>query len=212
MNSDLGFCADTVHPASTASPSVIKILQFRTSYILSEITSAVRMAMASAIATAIGNSALAESVLLSFTEIEILRRQQRGVLVDVSLKNYQGTPADFRASLTESNINTQMLSLGLRAVQLVVEDLSSLPLTSFSNIANRTSSVDVPTSSVNVPESGSGTNIVMIAIGVCTAGAFVVIAGCVCWRWRLSSKSKKKNVSVSQIYFPVPDSMNENQF
>ncbi len=192
MNCDIGFCADTVHPASTASPSIVKILKFRTSYILSEITSAVRMAMASAIATAIGNSALPESVLLSFTEIDILRRQQRGVLVDVSLKNYQGTPADFIASLTESNINTHMLSMGLRAVQLVMEDLLSLPLTSSLNIANRTSSV-------NVPDIGSGTNIVMISIVVCTSGAFVVIAGCVCWRRRLSINSKKKNVSVSQI-------------
>jgi hypothetical protein len=74
--------------------------------------------MSQAIANTIGVSV--NSVVLSFTEVLLQRRhllQQRGVLVDVGLQNYLGSPDDFTSSLTESNLNAQMVSLGLRSIQ-----------------------------------------------------------------------------------------------
>jgi hypothetical protein len=133
--------------------------------------------MAKAIATAMGNSALVDYVTLNFTEIDIRRVQQRGVLVDVGLRDYQGSTAAFTLSLTESSINTQMLLLGLRPVQSVVV------------IENKTS---------GVPENSGSTNLnsTVIAAAACAVGAFALIAGCLYWRRRRSGKSKPSNVSL----------------
>ncbi len=69
--------------------------------------------MARAIANVIGLSELSGSVVLNFTETEIRRRQQKGVLVDVGLQDFKGSTTAFASILTEYNINTQMLLLGL---------------------------------------------------------------------------------------------------
>ena len=150
-------------------------------------TSNVRNGMITAIATAMGNNALAESVILKFTEVDIRRSQQRGVLVDVGLRDYQGSTAVFISRLTESNINTQMLALGLRPVQVLAFNSGSPPATS--SIVNRTS---------EVPEYSS-TNSTMIVIGACVVGALSVIAGFFYLRWRRSSKNKHSNVSLKGL-------------
>jgi hypothetical protein len=152
--------------------------------------------MARAIATAMGNSALEDYVTLIFTEVEIRRSQQRGVLVDVGLRDYQGSTAAFTSSLTESNINTQMLSLGLRPVQSVLVKSGSpgSPLTT-STIENKTSSVPEIVGSTNL-------NITVIAAAACAVGAFASIAGCLYWRRRRSGKSKPLNVSFTVLFSP----------
>ncbi len=169
------------------SSSIVIILQFKTSYSLAEITSAVRSGMAEAIATAMGNSALADSVILYFSEVDI-RRSQRGVLVDVGLRDYQGSTAALISNLTESNINAHMLSMGLRPVQSVVVNLGSPASSNSTETDNKTSSV---------PENNASKNTVstIIAISVSIVGAFAAIAGCICWRLRHSSEGPKINVS-----------------
>ena len=149
--------------------------------------------MAKAIATAMGNSALVDYVTLNFTEVDIRRLQQRGVLVDVGLRDYQGSTAAFTSSLTESSINTQMLLLGLRPVQSVVVNSGSPLMTSI--IENKTS---------GVPENGGSTNLnsTVIAAAACAVGAFVSIAGCLYWRRRRSGKSKPSNVSLIVLFSP----------
>jgi len=45
--------------------------------------------------------------------------QQKGVLVNVGLKDFQGPTAPFASRLTQDAINTQMTQLGLRSVQVI---------------------------------------------------------------------------------------------
>ncbi len=160
------------------------ILQFKAPYSLSEITSNIRDGMATAIATAMGKKALAKSVTLNFTEVDIRRSQQRGVLVDVGLRDYQGSTEVLLSSLKASNINTEMLALGLRPVQVLVLNSESPPVTS--SYANKTS---------GVPEAGASSDSKMIVIAASCVGALSVIAGFFYWRLSRSSKSKLTNVS-----------------
>jgi hypothetical protein len=149
--------------------------------------------MAKAIATAIGNSALEDYVTLNFTEVDIRRSQQRGVLVDVGLRDFKGSIAAFTSSLTESSINTQMVSLGLRPVQLVMVNSGS-PLMTIT-IENKTSSV---------PENGGSTNAnsTVIAGAAGAVGALALIAGCLFWRRRRSGKRKQSNVRLKVLSTP----------
>ncbi len=144
--------------------------------------------MTKAIAAAMGNSALADYIALNFTEVDI-RRSQRGVLVDVGLRDYQGSIAALTSSLTEDNINTQMLSLGLRSVQLVVGS----PIMT-SSIANKSSSV--PEKSGSTDSSTASTIVIVVCVGV---GVLILIAGC-CYYRKLASK--KSNVSSNVFSSP----------
>ncbi len=162
------------------TPSVIVILRFITTYSLSEITSKVQSQMAQAIIKIIGLE-LAASLVLNFTEIDVWRRQQRRVLVDVCLLDFKGSTAVFMSRLTERNINEQMLSLGLRSVQ-IVEIQGSQGSSSTTNTVTH--------------EDKTGANNIQIAIIVGIVGCLALIAGSTCfWYWRRSNKRQQTLVS-----------------
>lgn len=136
--------------------------------------------MAQAITKVIGLE-LAAFLVLNFTEIDVWRRQQRRVLVDVCLLDFKGSTAVFTSRLTERNINEQMLSLGLRSVQ-IVEIQGSQGSSSTTNTVTH--------------EDKSGANNIQIAIIVGIVGCLALIAGSTCiWYWRRSNKRQQIQVS-----------------
>jgi hypothetical protein len=98
----------------------VQILQFKASYLLSEITTDVRNKMAQAIASVI--SVNASKVVLSIVDVSLRRRkllQQQGVLVGVYLQDFKGSPLEFAALLTQERLNAQMTAFGLKPIQLI---------------------------------------------------------------------------------------------
>ena len=170
------------------------ILQFKASYTLSEITNVVRIGMAQAISNVIGFSV--SEVVLNFTEANFQRRgfkfkllQQWGVLVDVGLRNFQGSPVLFSSSLTESNINSQMLLLGLRSVQ-IVSNSGSYVTTSKSTVAS-VASINI-SAATTTPESSTGGNNLMVAIIGSIAGTVAFIGSIAGTVYCVYSKCCKK--------------------
>ncbi len=178
-----------------SSPAVVVILQFKASYTLSEITNGVRSGMAQAIASVIGFSASA--VVLNFTETSFQRRgfnlkfkllQQRSVLVDVGLRDFQGSPALFSSSLTEGNINSQMSLLGLRSVQIVSNPGSYVTTSKSTSVAS------INISAVTTPESSTGGNNLMVAIIGSIAGTVAFIGSIAGTVYFVHSKCCKKGI------------------
>ncbi len=122
------------HPAvslsgtpSTSAPSVtsnnyitviVLIIQFKVPYQMSEITSDLQTKIATAVANVIGVNV--STVSLTFVEVDLRRQgQQKGVLINVGLKDFQGATSPYVSRLTQDVINTQMSQLGLRSVQVI---------------------------------------------------------------------------------------------
>jgi hypothetical protein len=158
------------------------ILQFKTSYLLSEISDTVRNKMATAIANVIGRDS--KDIALSFSETDIQGRRllvQKGVLVDVILLNFKGSPDVFASNLTESNINSQMVSMGLKPVQVMAQK------------SEQTNGSGTFTSK---PSTTSSELSVGGIIGVVIAGVFVVSAAGGAY---ILLQKKKQNI-VSHIF------------
>ncbi len=174
------------------SPVTVAILQFKASYTISEITFSVRRGIALAFARVIGHSELAGSIILNFTEVSIFRRQQRGVLVDVGMlaSDFWDSAAEFTSRLTESNINAQMLSLGLRSVQ-IVQNSSIINWSPMSKPGEKTT----PDKLEN--ERGTYSTPMTIIVGF-VVGSLLLIAlsaGLLHWYWRRARKQLKTHVS-----------------
>ncbi len=87
---------------------------------MSELTPDIQNKIATAVANVIGLNA--SSVSLTFVEVDLRRRtllQQKGVLVNVGLKDVQGSTTPYASRLTQDSINSQMANLGLRSVSSV---------------------------------------------------------------------------------------------
>jgi hypothetical protein len=95
------------------------IIQFKVPYQISELTQDLQNKIATAVANVIGLNA--SSVSLTFVEVDMRRRAllEKGLLVNVGLKDVQGSAAPFASRLTQDSINTQMGALGLRSVTSV---------------------------------------------------------------------------------------------
>jgi hypothetical protein len=111
--------AQYLDSSTTAYQSlVVQILQFKVEYELTDITAEIRNKMATAIANVIRMSS--SMVVLSFAETEMNRRrkllQHKAVLVTVSLKDFQGSTAQFAEQLQQDKLNVQMASLGLKPI------------------------------------------------------------------------------------------------
>ena len=119
--------APSVTTPSTSAPSVtinnyitviVLIIQFKVPYQMSEITSYLQTKIATAVANVIGVNV--STVSLTFVEVDLRRQvQQKGVLVNVGLKDFQGPTIPYVSRLTQDAINTQMAQLGLRSVQVI---------------------------------------------------------------------------------------------
>jgi hypothetical protein len=97
---------------------IVLIIQFKAPYQISELTPEIQTKIATAVANVIGVNA--STVSLTFVEVDLRRQvQQKGVLVNVGLKDFQGPTAPFASRLTQDAINTQMTQLGLRSVQVI---------------------------------------------------------------------------------------------
>ncbi len=97
---------------------IVLVIQFKAPYQMSELTPDLRTKIATAVANVIGVNA--STVSLTFVEVDLRRQaQQKGVLVSVGLKDFQGPTAPFASRLTQDAINAQMDQLGLRSVTLV---------------------------------------------------------------------------------------------
>jgi hypothetical protein len=99
---------------------IVIIIQFRAPYTMSELTPDIQNKIATAVANVIGLNA--SSVSLTFVEVDLRRRtllQQKGVLVNVGLKDVQGSTTPYASRLTQDSINSQMAILGLRSVSSV---------------------------------------------------------------------------------------------
>jgi hypothetical protein len=72
----------------------------------------------------------ASSVVLSFHQDSSGRRnllqQAAGVIVSVGLRNFRGSARDFESKITQANINLNMDKVGLKYVQLVSAQISTL--------------------------------------------------------------------------------------
>jgi len=97
---------------------IVLIIQFKAPYQMSEITSDLQTKIATALANVIGVNV--STVSLTFVEVDLRRQvQQKGVLVNVGLKDFQGPTIPYVSRLTQDAINTQMAQLGLRSVQVI---------------------------------------------------------------------------------------------
>jgi hypothetical protein len=98
---------------------IVIIIQFKAPYQMSELTSDLQAKIAMAVANVIGVNA--SSVSLTFVEVDLRRQllQQKGVLVNVGLKDFSGPTAPYVSQLNQDAINTQMAKLGLRSVTSV---------------------------------------------------------------------------------------------
>lgn len=99
--------------------AAVVILQFKTTYLLSEITDIVQHKMVTAIANALGVEN--NTIALTFSEVDILVRVLKGVLVDVILPGFKGSPSEFASRLTDQNINLQMEAMGLKSVLMMAK-------------------------------------------------------------------------------------------
>jgi hypothetical protein len=100
----------------------VVILQFKTAYILSEITDTVQQKMTTAIANLLGVDT--RTIALTFFEIEIQGRQLlalKGVMVHVILLGFKGSPSEFASRLTSKDINLQMDAMGLKPVLVMAK-------------------------------------------------------------------------------------------
>jgi hypothetical protein len=163
--------------ASACDPisAAVVVLQFKIEYLLSELTSTVKSKMAAAIANVIGVDAM--YVFLRFTEINLQRRQlmqQKGVLVDVILLGFKGSPAVFASNLTESNINRQMVASGLKQVQII----SATNEQSNGSGTSNSTPQPLPISSNQPVDNGA------IIGGVIGGVAIVAVAGAACIYFR----------------------------
>jgi hypothetical protein len=96
----------------------VLIIQFKVPYQMSELTSDLQTKIATAVANVIGVSV--STVSLTFVEVDLRRQvQQKGVLVNVGLKDFQDATTPYVSRLTQDAINTQMTQLGLRSVQVI---------------------------------------------------------------------------------------------
>ncbi len=98
----------------------MQILQYKVSYLLSEITIDIRNNMAKAVASLINVNA--SKLVLSIVDASLRRRgllQQQGVLVSVFLQDFKGSTLEFASMLTQERLNTQMTALGLKSVQII---------------------------------------------------------------------------------------------
>jgi hypothetical protein len=145
--------------------------------------------MVQAIARVIGLSEGGGSIFLNFTETDIRRGQQRGVLVDVYLLDFKGSADRFTSRLTESSLNEQMLLLGLRSVKIVSKTENS----NQGLAVGSSSSTNTTDGSEN--SSGASKIIIIIIGGVVGGLALIAVSACLVY-WRRSNKREQSNVSL----------------
>ena len=121
MEAGVGGTPSTPAPSVTINnyiTVIVLIIQFKVPYQMSEITSDLQTKIATAVANVIGVNV--STVSLTFVEVDLRRQvQQKGVLVNVGLKDFQGPTIPYVSRLTQDAINTQMAQLGLRSVQVI---------------------------------------------------------------------------------------------
>jgi hypothetical protein len=164
--------------------AAVVILQFKTTYLLSEITDTVQQKIATAITNVLGVDT--KAIALTFSEIDIQGRQLlqlKGVLVDVVLLGFQGSPSEFASRLTDKNINLQMQALGLRSVLVMAP--KSKQANSSGTITNSSDSSMAPLNTL--PIGG-------IVGGVVGGVFFIAIAG---GAYILLNQKRQKTVPVS---------------
>jgi hypothetical protein len=135
-----------------STKSIVQIFQFIAQYQLSDITSDVKNRMTRALVSLLNSavhtrmtrvvanvtgydvraSVAMNDVILNFSEATA---QQGGVLVSVSLTNFQGPIASITSIITQENINSQMAAVNLKLVQLV--SITSTSLTSGGKVQHK---------------------------------------------------------------------------
>ncbi len=115
---DLGTYATKTGATSSATCEIVlQIFQFKAPYLLTDVTENIKSRMSLAVANVLG--IISSNVVLSFTTSVFDRRQQAGVLVSAGITDSQVSAASYASRLTQDKLNTEMVALGLKSIQLV---------------------------------------------------------------------------------------------
>ncbi len=105
--------------SSAACSFVLQIFQFKSQYLLSEISVEIHHRMSLAVANVLVVNVT--YVVITFLSALFDRRSvQTGVLVSVGITEYQDSAASYASRVTQDKFNKEMAAMGLKAGQLIV--------------------------------------------------------------------------------------------